>query len=240
MGRENGEDYGAEFLVMLNTWEAALQFISAEFPADRPGKPQAIEIARLLGWTAGNAGGSNDDPNDPHGEGVARLLNCTGRWAYDLTEKARAEDKAKRNAEIIRLKDEGLTVREIKEETGASLGTISGVQKLKTSKTEQPDETAQPSDPPAWKQKLEDLASEPAQNWAAALRALRLINEQVPVDDLFAERFPNFDHVFGPELDLAHAWINELRSRALHSLFGEIVLTAGSESACAGAPARSL
>jgi hypothetical protein len=26
MGRENGEDYGSEFLVMLNTWEAAVKF----------------------------------------------------------------------------------------------------------------------------------------------------------------------------------------------------------------------
>jgi hypothetical protein len=26
MGRENGEDYNAEFLVMLNTWEAAARF----------------------------------------------------------------------------------------------------------------------------------------------------------------------------------------------------------------------
>jgi hypothetical protein len=45
-----------------------------------------------------------------------------------------------------------------------------------------------PMEPPIW-QKLDELASGPAQNWASALRALRLINEQVPVDDLFAERF---------------------------------------------------
>ena len=68
--------------------------------------------------------------------------------------------------------------------------------------------------PAIWKQKLEDLASEPAQNWASAPRALRLINDQVPVDDLFAERFPNFDHVFGPELDQACTWkriVSEVR-----------------------------
>jgi len=47
MGRENGEDYSTQFLVMLNTWEGAVQFLGPG-----PGqKLQAIEIARLLGWT---------------------------------------------------------------------------------------------------------------------------------------------------------------------------------------------
>jgi ParB/RepB/Spo0J family partition protein len=46
MGRENGEDYNAEFLVMLNTWEAAQRFLVPE----KVQKPQAVEIARLLGW----------------------------------------------------------------------------------------------------------------------------------------------------------------------------------------------
>jgi len=46
MGRENGEDYNAEFLVMLNTWEAAMSFSAV------PRKnPQPVDIARLLGWT---------------------------------------------------------------------------------------------------------------------------------------------------------------------------------------------
>lgn len=48
MGRENGEDYNADFLVMLNTWEAADKFLFA----DRQKKSQALDIARLLGWTA--------------------------------------------------------------------------------------------------------------------------------------------------------------------------------------------
>lgn len=51
MGRENGEDYGTEFLIMLNTWEGAVNF-----PRDSAGKTQAIEIARLLGWVRGERG----------------------------------------------------------------------------------------------------------------------------------------------------------------------------------------
>lgn len=46
MGRENMEDYRSEFLIMLETWEAAAKFA-------RPGaqKTQASGIAELLGWT---------------------------------------------------------------------------------------------------------------------------------------------------------------------------------------------
>lgn len=47
MGRENMEDYNADFLVMLETWEAAVKF-----RAPALGKPQPIDIARLLGWTS--------------------------------------------------------------------------------------------------------------------------------------------------------------------------------------------
>lgn len=47
MGRENGEDYNADFLVMLNTWEAATRFLSAEPRKNH----EPIEKARFLGWT---------------------------------------------------------------------------------------------------------------------------------------------------------------------------------------------
>jgi len=43
MGRENGEDYSTDFLVMLNTWEGAVNF--------ERGCSKPIETARLLGWT---------------------------------------------------------------------------------------------------------------------------------------------------------------------------------------------
>lgn len=42
MGRENGEDYATDFLVMLNTWEGAVNFSG-------PGARQ-MDIGRTLGW----------------------------------------------------------------------------------------------------------------------------------------------------------------------------------------------
>lgn len=42
MGRENGEDYSTDFLVMLNTWEGAVNFSG-------PGARQ-MDIGRTLGW----------------------------------------------------------------------------------------------------------------------------------------------------------------------------------------------
>jgi hypothetical protein len=47
MGRENLEDYNAEFLIMLEAWEAAAAFCSRQHAV---AKPQAIDIAILLGW----------------------------------------------------------------------------------------------------------------------------------------------------------------------------------------------
>ena len=47
MGRENMADYNADFLTMLQTWDAAVAFWpSKDGQADQP-----IEIATLLGWT---------------------------------------------------------------------------------------------------------------------------------------------------------------------------------------------
>jgi ParB/RepB/Spo0J family partition protein len=47
MGRENGEDYRTDFLVLLETWEAACKnFTSREVKVTHP-----IEIAKFLGWT---------------------------------------------------------------------------------------------------------------------------------------------------------------------------------------------
>jgi hypothetical protein len=46
MGRENGEDYSADFLIMLNTWAAG-----SKFAREHGNDPKATDIARLLGWT---------------------------------------------------------------------------------------------------------------------------------------------------------------------------------------------
>jgi ParB family chromosome partitioning protein len=55
MGRENGEDYSTDFLVMLNTWEGAVKF-------GRRGAQ--LEIAKLLGWTRVAASGETDRMNE--------------------------------------------------------------------------------------------------------------------------------------------------------------------------------
>ena len=51
MGRENLEDYNADFLVMLETWESA-----SAFARRGAQKLEPVEIARLLGWTRDNKG----------------------------------------------------------------------------------------------------------------------------------------------------------------------------------------
>jgi len=48
MGRENMEDYNADFLTMLETWEAAVAHLC---PLSDGHKTQPVEIAKILGWT---------------------------------------------------------------------------------------------------------------------------------------------------------------------------------------------
>jgi len=60
MGRENLEDYNADFLVMLETWEAADTFLRGELLT----KTQDADIARLLGWTMGTKSDDSIRIND--------------------------------------------------------------------------------------------------------------------------------------------------------------------------------
>jgi Homeodomain-like domain len=149
------------------------------------------------------------DPLDV--EAVAALLRCSGRTAERLTAKAREAVRARRDADVIRLRGEGKTVRQIAEEVGVPRSTVQDVRNAPLAETGQ--DGGRPLLSEAAKDNLRELASPPAQNWSAALRALRGINEQVSVDALFAERFAGFDHAFGPALDAAHEWINELHGR---------------------------
>ena len=51
MGRENGEDYKADFNVMLNTWEGAVKYLNSKGKSVTGTGTTEIEIAKLLGWT---------------------------------------------------------------------------------------------------------------------------------------------------------------------------------------------
>ena len=47
MGRENMSDYNADFLTMLQTWDAAINYSTQGCVEN----VQPIELTRLLGWT---------------------------------------------------------------------------------------------------------------------------------------------------------------------------------------------
>jgi len=85
MGRENGEDYATDFLVMLNTWEGAILYLSNQgvanendsqhpvtfmdqgvtnFAGGRPQKIQDVVIAGLLGWSYHNSSNDKDRLTD--------------------------------------------------------------------------------------------------------------------------------------------------------------------------------
>ena len=50
MGRENMEDYNSDFLTMLETWDAAAEYL---YPSRDGYQPEVapVEVAKLLGWT---------------------------------------------------------------------------------------------------------------------------------------------------------------------------------------------
>ncbi|AFL76405.1 ParB/RepB/Spo0J family partition protein [Thiocystis violascens] len=77
---------------------------------------------------------------------VAALLNCSTRWASDLTREAREQAKVERDATIQKLADEGKTQREI----AASVGMHqTGVKKILDDKRNpsKSHQTPEPSDP---------------------------------------------------------------------------------------------
>lgn len=151
-----------------------------------------------------------DDP-----EAVAAFLGCSVAKAYELTLEVRARAKEERDAAIVAGKEAGKSVRKIAEEVGVPPTTVQDtVRKFQAGKSEQPDDAA----PPAVitdtaRAKLDELETPAAKAWSDALRALRIINEQVSVEALLADRYTGFDWVFGAELEAAVKWITELHER---------------------------
>src|SRR5262249_18740942 len=114
---------------------------------------------------------------DPaNSDAVARLLQCSGATADRLTLRAREAARAERDATIVRMKDEGKSNREVARETGIPHTTVDRVVAApKQSVIGMGQGVGFLSD--TAKDDLRELSSPAAQNWSAALRALRLVNE---------------------------------------------------------------
>jgi len=102
MGRENLEDYSASFLIQLESWEAASKSGLVHSSADER-EPQAIDIAKILGWTETNTQGGRATPvMNPTARACAAaysliqggyntrhdFIDLSVRTAKDLTERA--------------------------------------------------------------------------------------------------------------------------------------------------------
>jgi hypothetical protein len=143
----------------------------------------------------------------------AKELVPHGGWALWLSDNvpAMSERTARRYMQIAR---SGLQIGHV-----AEMGIRAAAESLarrNLSEDDAPDLFTPPSEPtprPEWAKKLDELETPAAKNWSSALRALRLVNEQVSVDTLFKDRFTGFDEVFGPELEQAFAWVNQLHAR---------------------------
>ncbi|RLA02082.1 MAG: hypothetical protein DRQ42_01600 [Gammaproteobacteria bacterium] len=114
MGRENGEDYSSDYLIMLNSWEGAVRFLSRHDEKNS----QSIEIAKVLGWTVTQKGKATDTMND-----VAQACNA----GHVLIEAGY----------ISRDDLQGLSVRSAKDIVGQALSRMKQIDKAAKS-TERP------------------------------------------------------------------------------------------------------
>jgi ParB-like chromosome segregation protein Spo0J len=147
-------------------------------------------------------------------EAVATALHCTQRWATKLTEEARNAAKAARDAQIIRLKGEGKSNREIAGETGVSPMTAHRVGAAAVSERK-PSDLIQPPDPEREERRAAaaELLTEHAAQWHRIVDVLRAINGLRAIDWLFANQYHGFDHVIAAELDRAAMWLDQFKGR---------------------------
>jgi hypothetical protein len=157
--------------------------------------------------------------------GVSALLDCSVRWATALTQEARAEADAARNARIVELKAEGKSTREIGREVGVDHATVvrhkGGGAKGNSSELHHPapdlldraPPTPVPKMPPSPPPARPEVFSEKSERWHAVLRAMREVNALSNIDELFADPYRRFDYLLGPELDKAMAWIESFHRR---------------------------
>jgi ParB-like chromosome segregation protein Spo0J len=145
-------------------------------------------------------------------EGVATLLHCTQRWARTLTKEARDAADAARDAEIMRLKDEGKSNREVAREIGVPQSTVGDVV---TDRKRNTAISGQPPDPEREEARAAaaELLTEQAAHWHRVVDVLRAINGLREVEWLFANPYHGFDHVIRTELDRAAMWLDQFRGR---------------------------
>jgi len=104
LGRENLEDYNADFLVMLETWEAATEYCGAPGRAVK-NSPQLVDVANLLGWTRPYSSDHGRKEEEKH----------QGMRINDTAEACNIAANLLKSKDINRDDLQGMTVRQARE-----------------------------------------------------------------------------------------------------------------------------
>lgn len=140
---------------------------------------------------------------------VRDLIQCSGRWALELTKRAREERGRERDEAIVSAKASGKNHSEIAKETGVPRKTVVDIVHRQGGGNRSVPFSPPPDPParPAWRDRLDELDSPGVARWHEVLRVLREINALPSVDEVFSHDYRRIDHAIDQELGPAVDWI---------------------------------
>lgn len=175
-----------ECLVFKGSRDDALRY-SLQANAQHGKRPTASDLKRAYAIAVGHEFVDAWDV-----DAVVSLLRCSERWARELTQPARARRDADRDAEIQRLKAEGLSNRQVAKETGTShplVGrVVSGTKRKASTSFQAPDPDPEPED--------DDDGPEPVTSWMKDLLQPAAVPDPQPPEPERAARFEDTQKAF--------------------------------------------
>jgi len=146
---------------------------------------------------------------------IQALLRCTMQWAFKLTQTARADAAAARNALIAAASAAGQSNASIARDLGVHSTTIDRrvtSARINSLETQTPAPEPKPKHPA--QVEYDEMTSVSGQLWGSLFHTLGAVNDMASAAELFTDdRYRRLDTAIGPRLTEAAARINEIHRR---------------------------